>query len=268
MDNLSTLTTLVLLFAIHSFCRAEYAERVILVPPEKLGFVINPDADPFSNKSPTYLSMAKPLKDLLEEQIDMKFPDGSKTFYDINSRALYVSSSAGVVDALASALRITMPSNVVVDIRTYESRQSVIAAGENQQAIADQATVVSRNQFLTLSAQTGSLRINAPDSITKSGGLTCRISPTVGEELDLVDAEITLTEDNPAMAPALPDPSGKPALLKTRLLLRFNTSTTLYEHQLPSGGYFGVRLTFNSGHLDTSQKPDGKPSESSGSPQR
>jgi hypothetical protein len=271
MNTISSLNALMLLFAIHSFSRAEeYTQRVILVPPEKLGFATNPNADPFSNMSPNYLSPAKPLRERLQEQTGMKFPDDSKIFYDIDSRALSVSSTEGVANALARAFQATEPPNIIVELRTYESRQPEIAAGPISSPVVDHATIVSRDQFLTFSGQTGSLRIKAPDSLTKSGGLTFQVTPIVSDMVDSVQAEIVLAEDVPALAPAQSASSGKSILLQTMLLLKFNTMTSLYEHQLPSGGYFGiaVRLTFIPGNLKQTQKADVEAPEEPESPER
>lgn len=271
MNTITTLRILVLQLAIHSFCGAEgSSERVILVPPEKLGFVIHSEADPFSDKSPIYLPPAKPLRQRLEEQTGIKLPEDSRIFYDTSSRALSISSTKSVTDALAKAYQTAASPNVIVDLQTYESPRPGMAADSNGGRIAQQKTIVSHEQFLAYSGRMGSLRIKVPDSITKSGGLAFQIIPTVSAEGDSVDAEITLAEDVPASVMPSTDTKEKSALLKTRLWLKFNTATSIYERQLPSGECFGVavRLVFPPGNPDPRQKADEKSSESSESPQR
>lgn len=271
MNTITTVRILVLQLAIHSFCGAEgNSERVILVPPEKLGFILHSEADPFSEKTPVYLSPAKPLRQRLEEQTGIKLPEDSRIFYDTSSRALSISSTKSVTDALAKAYQTAASSNVIVDLQTYECPRPGMSAGTSGCPAAQQKTIVSHEQFLTYSGRMGSLRIKAPDSITKSGGLAFQIIPTVSAEGDSVDTEITLAEDVPAPVAPATDTKEKPALLKTRLWLKFNAATSIYERQLPSGDYFGVavRLAFSPGNPDPEQNADEKSSESSKSPQR
>lgn len=261
---------LMLLLTIHSFSGAEgYSERVILIPPEELGFVFNSEADPFSDKSPIYLPPAKPLRQLLEEQTGIKFPDDSRIFYDTGSRALSISSTKSITDALAKAYQTAGSPNVIVDVQTYECPRAGMVAGASGDPSAQQKAIVSHEQFLTYSGRTGSLRIKVPDSITKSGWLAFQIAPTLSAEVDSVDSEITLAEDVPTPVAPSTETKEKPALLKTRLLLKFNAATSIYECQLPSGKYFGValRLAFRPGNPNPGQT-DEKTSESSRSPQR
>ena len=270
MNTITTVRILVLHLAIHSFCGAEgYSERVILIPPEKLGFVFNSEADPFSDKSPIYLSPAKPLRQRLEEQTGIKFPEDSRIFYDTSSRALSISSTKSITDALAKAYQSAPSPNVIVDLRTYEYPRPGIAAGTSGGPAAPQKTIVSHEQFLTYSGRMGSLRIKSPDSITKSGGLAFQIIPTVSAEGDSVDAEITLAEDVPASVAPSTDTKERPALLRTRLWLKLDAATSIYERQLPSGEYFGVelRLVFQPVNPDSGRTEE-KTSESSKSPQR
>ena len=154
------------------------------------------------------------------------------------------------MNALTEALRVTPKPGVFAVFQTYESPRSLIAASALRKFEAAQTNKTRSSGILVMSAQEAFVRMESPASISKSGMIIMRVTPTVGNDLDLVWSDIRIEEDASTDVADQSTVIMNRELSKTNILLGFDSPATVYEQQLSSGAYFGVsiRLSLHLGY--------------------